>query len=98
MSDHDPTLAPVTRAKPGPTTGDSRTPSPIGRWSSNIQARHLDLRAIVYVRQSDPQTVLRHKESGARQYALVDHAVALGWPRERILIVDDDQGHSGTSA
>ena len=38
-----------------------------------------------------------HRESTARQYALVDRALALGWPRDRILIIDDDLGKSGES-
>jgi DNA invertase Pin-like site-specific DNA recombinase len=54
--------------------------------------------AIVYIRQSTPQQVLDHRESTALQYALVDRAVAWGWPRERVLVIDEDQGHSGASA
>jgi DNA invertase Pin-like site-specific DNA recombinase len=54
--------------------------------------------AIVYIRQSTPQQVLDHRESAALQYALVDRAVAWGWPRERVLVIDEDQGHSGVSA
>ena len=38
--------------------------------------------------------MLDHKESRERQYALVDHALALGWPRDRVLVIDDDQGRS----
>jgi hypothetical protein len=63
--------------------------------SPKILDRHLDRLVIVYVRQSDPQQVLNHPESRERQYALADHAVALGWPRDRVLIIDDDQGLSG---
>ncbi len=37
-------------------------------------------------------------ESTARQYALADHASGLGWPRERIRVLDGDLGHSGRSA
>src|SRR5437870_4684205 len=59
---------------------------------------HLDRKAIVYVRQSSPQQVAEHKESAARQYALADLAVALGWPRDRVEVVDQDQGRSGQSA
>ncbi|HEY9855121.1 MAG TPA: recombinase family protein [Stenomitos sp.] len=66
--------------------------------SSKITDLHLDRIAIVYVRQSDPQQVLNHRESRERQYALADHAVALGWPRDRVMIVDDDQGRSGKTA
>ena len=66
--------------------------------SSKILDSHLDRLAVVYVRQSDPQQVLNHRESRERQYALADHAVALGWPRDRVLIIDDDQGRSGKTA
>ena len=53
--------------------------------------------AIVYVRQSTPQQVLDHQESTARQYALADRAVALGWTRDRVTTIDDDLGKSGQS-
>ncbi|WP_165074054.1 recombinase family protein [Paludisphaera rhizosphaerae] len=66
--------------------------------SSKILDVHLDRLAVVYVRQSDPQQVLNHRESRERQYALADHAAALGWPRDRVLVIDDDQGMSGRSA
>jgi DNA invertase Pin-like site-specific DNA recombinase len=62
---------------------------------AKVRDDHLTRKAIVYVRQSDPQQVLDHKESTARQYALADLAVALGWPRDRVEVVDQDQGHSG---
>jgi DNA invertase Pin-like site-specific DNA recombinase len=54
--------------------------------------------AIIYVRQSSPRQVLDHQESRERQYGLVNHAVALGWPTDRILIIDEDQGLSGKTA
>jgi Resolvase, N terminal domain len=63
-----------------------------------ITDRHLGLQASVYIRQSTPQQILDHRESRERQYELVNYAVALGWPRDRILIVDDDQGLTGTTA
>jgi DNA invertase Pin-like site-specific DNA recombinase len=66
--------------------------------SSKIQARHLERLAIVYIRQSTPHQVLDHRESRERQYALADYAVALGWPRDRVLVIDEDQGHSGKTA
>ena len=65
--------------------------------SPKLQAWHLERRAVVYVRQSTPQQVQEHRESTARQYALVDRAVALGWSRDQIDVVDDDQGISGRS-
>jgi DNA invertase Pin-like site-specific DNA recombinase len=63
-----------------------------------MQAHHLEGMALVYVRQSTPQQVIDHQESAARQYALVELAVDLGWPADRIEIIDEDQGHSGSSA
>jgi DNA invertase Pin-like site-specific DNA recombinase len=68
------------------------------RPSSKIREWHWLRWAIVYVRQSTAQQVLEHRESTARQYDLVEVAMALGWPRERILVIDEDQGHSGQSA
>jgi len=65
---------------------------------ARILEHHLARKAIVYVRQSSPQQVAEHKESAARQYALADLAVALGWPRDRVEVVDVDQGRSGQSA
>jgi DNA invertase Pin-like site-specific DNA recombinase len=58
---------------------------------AKIRDHHLARKAIVYVRQSSPQQVAEHKESTARQYALADVAVALGWPRDRVEVVDADQ-------
>ena len=66
--------------------------------SPKLRTWHLDRWAIVYVRQSTLQQVSDHQESTARQYALVDLAVALGWPRDRILVIDEDLGLSGQSA
>src|SRR5947208_9223127 len=66
--------------------------------SSKIRDGHLDKLAVVYIRQSSPQQVLENRESTARQYAFAEHAVALGWPRDRILIIDDDLGKSGRTA
>ena len=53
---------------------------------------------MVYVRQSSPQQVLENRESRERQYALAQFAQRLGWPAERVVIVDEDQGQSGKSA
>ena len=56
-------------------------PEPRQLLSTKIRARHYERLAIVYVRQSSPHQVLEHRESRARQYDLVNHAVALGWTR-----------------
>ena len=68
-----------------------------GRRLTPISDRHLTRLAIVYVRQSSTQQIFDHQESRERQYALADYAAALGWPRERILVIDEDQGRSGRS-
>src|SRR6476619_5749400 len=65
--------------------------------SPKLRPWHLDRAAVVYVRQSTPQQVLAHQESTARQYALADLAVALGWPRSQVEGIDDDLGKSGQS-
>jgi len=62
-----------------------------------IAGRHYERLAIVYVRQSTPQQVERHRESTRLQYALVDRATDLGWERSRIVVIDDDLGRSGST-
>ena len=54
--------------------------------------------AYVYVRQSSPGQVRHHQESTELQYRLVQRAVLLGWPRERVHVIDDDLGKSGASS
>jgi DNA invertase Pin-like site-specific DNA recombinase len=66
--------------------------------SSKVLSAHLDKLAVVYVRQSTTHQVQENRESTARQYAFAEHAVALGWPRERVLIIDEDLGKSGRTA
>jgi DNA invertase Pin-like site-specific DNA recombinase len=39
--------------------------------------------------------VLHHQESTQRQYALRDHAIALGWPPTSVRVLDKDLGTSG---
>jgi DNA invertase Pin-like site-specific DNA recombinase len=75
-----------------------RRPAPAASFSLKIQPWHHDRLAIVYIRQSTPQQVAENRESTNRQYALVNRAIELGWPPERILIIDEDQGKSGATA
>lgn len=63
-----------------------------------VTAQHLARLAYLYIRQSSLRQVLENTESTVRQYALKERAVALGWPIERIVVIDGDQGHSGASA
>ena len=70
---------------------------PVALASPKLRTWHLDRKAIIYVRQSTPQQVIKHRESRERQYALVERAVALGWTSDQVEVVDDDQGLSGRS-
>src|SRR4051794_33610771 len=84
---------------PAPTPSSSAPPATLpahllAARSAKVRDHHLDRKAIVYIRQSSPQQVAEHKESTARQYAPADVAVALGWPRDRVEVVDADQGRS----
>lgn len=65
---------------------------------SKVRAVHLDRGACVYIRQSTLQQVRENVESTERQYGLVQRAVELGWPRERVEVVDEDLGRSGAQA
>ncbi len=61
---------------------------------TDVQRRR---RAVVYVRQSTLHQVERNTESAARQYALRDRAIELGWPAAAVSVVDEDTGRSGSS-
>jgi DNA invertase Pin-like site-specific DNA recombinase len=63
-----------------------------------VTARHLQRQAMLYVRQSTLHQVFENRESTARQYALRDRALALGWEAGRIVVIDQDLGQSGASA
>ena len=63
-----------------------------------IHTHHHDRMAVVYVRQSTPQQMSRHPESTKLQYQLVERAMALGWSRSQVLVIDEDLGKSGSSA
>ncbi len=54
--------------------------------------------AYVYIRQSSLMQVTRHAESTDLQYSLVERAIKLGWPRERVELIDEDLGKSGAQA
>jgi DNA invertase Pin-like site-specific DNA recombinase len=64
---------------------------------SKIQPTHTQRAAYVYIRQSTPGQVEHNRESTARQYALADRACQLGWPKEQVVVIDEDLGLSGSS-
>jgi DNA invertase Pin-like site-specific DNA recombinase len=91
----------VQAARQQSTTASPSTPAPVAfglRSMSKIHSVHLDRMAMVYVRQSSPQQVLENRESRERQYALAQFAQRLGWPADRVVVIDDDQGLTGKTA
>ena len=65
-----------------------------GQPQLKVRPEHLDRAAAVYVRQSTRHQVLEHTESTRLQYALAGRAVALGWARSQVIVIDDDLGVS----
>ncbi len=65
---------------------------------AKIRPPHQERLAVVYVRQSTAHQVLEHRESTALQYGLRRRAIEWGWPSERVLVIDEDQGHSAAIA
>jgi DNA invertase Pin-like site-specific DNA recombinase/predicted DNA-binding transcriptional regulator AlpA len=65
---------------------------------TKITGGHLARQAIVYLRQSSAAQVEHNRESTQRQYALATKARELGWPEERIVVIDEDLGLSGSGA
>ncbi len=62
-----------------------------------VTAEHLRRDAYLYVRQSTLRQVAENVESTQRQYVLRDRAVGAGWPAERIHVIDNDLGKSGSA-
>ncbi len=62
--------------------------------SHKIKPRHLERRAVVYLRQSSPGQVQHNTESQRLQYALAGRARELGW--KEVEVVDVDLGRSAS--
>ncbi len=84
-----------TRASRSCTPGSRPPVGPTAWGMGKIQARHHQRLAVVYVRQSSPQQVHEHRESADLQYDLRRRATELGWPADRVTVIDEDQGRSG---
>jgi DNA invertase Pin-like site-specific DNA recombinase len=65
---------------------------------SKVKASHLAREAYLYVRQATCGPGFANTDSLQRQYHLQQQALALGWPAERVIIIDNDLGRSGASA
>ena len=66
--------------------------------NQKVTAGHLKRDAYLYVRQSTMHQVFENTESTERQYALRQRGIALGWPSDRIIVIDSDLGQSAASA
>ena len=62
-----------------------------------ITDSHLARMAVIYIRQSTLRQVVKHTASGTFQRSLADLARQYSWPDDLIVVVDRDQGRSGTS-
>jgi DNA invertase Pin-like site-specific DNA recombinase len=63
-----------------------------------ITSTHLSRGVCVYVRQSTAWQVEHNRESTDRQYKLVDRAVALGWDRRQVQVIDEDLAQSAQTS
>jgi DNA invertase Pin-like site-specific DNA recombinase len=61
------------------------------------QPHHLRRKAVIYIRQSTGHQVLTNTESQQLQHAMREHAQHLGWPDERIEVVETDLGRTAQS-
>ena len=52
-------------------TEPAAQPTAATAWSSKLQLRHFERRAVVYVRQSAARQVFNHRESAARRASFV---------------------------
>ena len=71
---------------------------PWERAEGKVQSWHRDRLAAVYVRQSTAAQVQDHAESTRLQYGLAERAVTLGWAPSRVVVIDEDLGHSASGA
>lgn len=63
-----------------------------------VTSFHLQQLAYIYVRQSSLKQVIQNQESQMYQYRLQQRAQELGWPKDRIRVIDSDLGYSGQDA
>src|SRR4249919_2709635 len=78
--------------------GEPLVSSVRGDQHERLTTAHRAKLAYVYVRQSSLNQVRQHQESTELQYRLVDRAVCLGWPQERVQVIDEDLGKSGADS
>ena len=65
--------------------------------TSKVTPDHLRRDAYVYIRQATVQNGFPKPDRLQRQYDLHQKAVALGWPSQRVVVIESDLGRSGAS-
>jgi DNA invertase Pin-like site-specific DNA recombinase len=78
----------------GGERGERCSEAASGAGRGKVQPWHRDRLAAVYVRQSTTAQVHDHQESTRLQYGLAERAVMLGWAPSRVVVIDEDLGHS----
>ena len=71
---------------------------PWERAEGKVRPWHRDRLAAVYIRRSTAARVQDHGESTRLQSGLAEHAVTLGRAPSRVLVIDEDLGHSASGA
>lgn len=62
--------------------------------SNKILPTHRQRQAVVYLRQSTPKQVLKNCESAINQRALRGRLLEMGWRKDQIVLIDEDQARS----
>ena len=68
------------------------------RGAGKVGAGHLELEACIYIRQALPRRMPGNAGGGCGQRSLRRQAIALGWPEERIRVIDGDRGNPGAGS
>jgi DNA invertase Pin-like site-specific DNA recombinase len=63
-----------------------------------VRKKHLERKAVIYIRQSSLHQVEEHIEGQRRQYQQVELAQSLGWSQTQCEIIDDDQAISASQS
>jgi hypothetical protein len=64
--------------------------------NEKITDRHLQRKAMLYIRQSSPHQVAHHQEGRRLQYAMRERLQQLGW--SEIEVIDEDLGRSASGS
>lgn len=66
--------------------------------AEKVTADHLCRDAYLYIRQATISQKVANCDNMQRQYAMREKAIALGWPAERVSVIDCDLNQAGAKA